>query len=248
MKRIFSIFCTFTENQITMNKFSVIVASILAVGLIAATCILGNTYKYKFRSSESINVTGNALKDFNADLVKWRATFSRKDYDLRVASDQLKADQTVVKNFLISQGINPKEIVFEAVNISKDFQYGTDANGNATIESKELDKIEKASREISTLISQGIELSSSNPNYYYSKLEDLKLELIAQASENAKQRAENIATKSGASLGKLKQADLGIFQITGKNDNEEYSAGGSLNTTSRQKTAQITVRASYNSN
>ncbi|WP_312208109.1 SIMPL domain-containing protein [Empedobacter sp.] len=244
-----------------MNIFSVIVASILAVGLIAATCILGNAYKYKFRSSESINVTGNALKDFNADLVKWRATFSRKDYDLRIASDQLKADQTVVKNFLISQGINPKEIVFEAVNISKDFQYGTDANGNsisqftgynlsqdATIESKELDKIEKASREISTLISQGIELSSSNPNYYYSKLEDLKLELIAKASENAKQRAENIATKSGTSLGKLKQADLGIFQITGKNDNEEYSAGGSFNTTSRQKTAQITVRASYNSN
>ena len=242
-----------------MNKFSVIVASILAIGLVVGAFILGNAYKYKFKSTESINVTGNALKDFNADLVKWRATFSRKDFDLRVASDQLKADQIVVKNFLISQGIKPNEIVFEAVNISKDFQYGTDSNGasisqftgynlsqDATIESKELDKIEKASREISNLISQGIELSSSNPNYYYSKLEDLKLELIAQASENAKQRAENIATKSGGNLGKLQKADLGIFQITGKNDNEEYSAGGSLNTTSRQKTAQITVKASYN--
>ncbi len=244
-----------------MNKFSVIVASILAIGLVVGAFILGNAYKYKFKSTESINVTGNALKDFNADLVKWRATFSRKDFDLRVASDQLKADQIVVKNFLISQGIKPNEIVFEAVNISKDFQYGTDSNGasisqftgynlsqDATIESKELDKIEKASREISNLISQGIELSSSNPNYYYSKLEDLKLELIAQASENAKQRAENIATKSGGSLGKLQKADLGIFQITGKNDNEEYSSGGALNTTSRQKTANITVKASYNSN
>ena len=86
-----------------MNKFSVFVASILAVGLIIAACILGNSYKYKYKSTESINVTGNALKDFNADLVKWRATFSRKDYDLRVASDQFKADQIVVKNFLISQ-------------------------------------------------------------------------------------------------------------------------------------------------
>lgn len=244
-----------------MNKFSVIVASILAIGLVIGAFILGNAYKYKFKTSESINVTGNALKDFNADLVKWRATFSRKDFDLRVASDQLKADQVVVKNFLISQGIKPNEIVFEAVNISKDFQYGTDSNGasisqftgynlsqDATIESKELDKIEKASREISNLISQGIELSSSNPNYYYSKLEDLKLELIAQASENAKQRAENIATKSGGNLGKLQKADLGIFQITGKNDNEEYSSGGALNTTSRQKTANITVKTSYSSN
>ena len=223
-----------------MNKFSVIVASILAISLVIGAFLLGNAYKYKFKSTESINVTGNALKDF----------------DLRVASDQLKEDQKVVRDFLISQGIKPNEIVFEAVNISKDFQYGTDSNGastsqftgynlsqDATIESKELDKIEKASREISNLISQGIE----NPNYYYSKLEDLKLELIAQASENAKQRAENIATKSGGNLGKLQKADLGIFQITGKNDNEEYSAGGSLNTTSRQKTAQITVKASYNS-
>ena len=243
-----------------MNKFSVIVASILAISLVIGAFLLGNAYKYKFKTSESINVTGNALKDFNADLVKWRATFSRKDFDLRVASDQLKADQIVVKNFLISQGIKPNEIVFEAVNISKDFQYGTDSNGatisqftgynlsqDATIESKELDKIEKASREISNLISQGIELSSSNPNYYYSKLEDLKLELIAQASENAKQRAENIATKSGGNLGKLQKADLGIFQITGKNDNEEYSSGGALNTTSRQKTANITVKTSYSS-
>ncbi len=244
-----------------MNKFSVIVASILAVGLVVASFIFSTAYKYKFKTTESINVTGNALKDFDADFVKWRATFSRKDYDIRVASDELKSDQAIVKNFLVSQGIKSNEIVFEAVNISKDFQYGSDVNGNSisqfsgyilsqdvTIESKELDKIEKASRQISDLISQGIELSSSNPNYYYSKLEDLKLELIAQASENAQQRAENIAKKSGAKLGDLKQADLGIFQITGKNDNEEYSYGGAFNTTSRQKTAQITVRTSYKTN
>ena len=241
-----------------MNKSSLIVSAIIAIGLIAATFILGDAYKYKFKSNDTINVTGNALKDFNADLVKWRATYSRNNFDLKSASDQLKQDQNVVRNFLVSQGIKTNEIVFEAVNITKDIQYGTDVNGNSisnfngyilsqdvTIESKDLDKIEKASREISNLISQGIELNSSNPNYYYSKLEDLKLELIAQASENAKQRAENIATKAGSKLGNLKKADLGIFQITGKNDNEEYSYGGAFNTTSRQKTANITVKTSY---
>lgn len=244
-----------------MNKASIIVASILSVAVVIATIIIGNDYKYKIKVNESINITGNALKDFNADLVKWRATYSRNNFDLKSASEQLKDDQGVVKNFLISQGIKSNEIVFEAVNISKDIRYGTDPNGNSisqfngyilsqdvTIESKDLDKIEKASREISNLISQGIELNSSNPNYYYSKLEDLKLELIAQASENAKQRAENIATKSGSKLGHLQKADLGIFQITGKNDNEDYSYGGAFNTTSRQKTAQITVKASFSTN
>lgn len=241
-----------------MNKNSIIVASILSIGLIVATCILGNAYKYKYVVNQNINVTGNALKNFDADIVKWRATYSRTAYDLKSASDQLKNDQNIVRNFLDSQNINSGEIVFEAIDISKDMKYATDANGNSftqfngyilsqsvSIESKDLDKIEKASREISNLISEGIELSSSNPNYYYSKLEDLKLELIAKASENAKQRAENIADKSGNSLGKLQKADLGIFQITGKNDNEEYSYGGAFNTTSRQKTAQITVKTSF---
>lgn len=244
-----------------MNKFSVIATAIIAFALIVGSFLIANAYKYKFTSTQNINVTGNALKDFDADYVKWRATYSRNNYDLKTASDQLKADQIVVRNFLISQGINVKEIVFEAVNISKDIQYGTDVHGNSisqfngyilsqdvTIESKDLDKIDKASREISNLISQGIELNSSNPNYYYSKLEDLKLELIAQASENARQRAENIAEKSKSKLGSLKKADLGIFQITGKNDNEEYSYGGAFNTTSRQKTANINVKASYSTN
>ena len=116
---------------------------------------------------------------------------------------------------------------------------------SVSVESKDLDKVDNASREISTLISQGIELSSNSPNYYYSKLEDLKLELISQASSNAKQRASNIAEEAGSSLGDLIKADLGIFQITGQNDNEEYSYGGAFNTASRSKTANITVKTSY---
>ncbi|MCL8000660.1 SIMPL domain-containing protein, partial [Brucella sp. 21LCYQ03] len=80
---------------------------------------------------------------------------------------------------------------------------------------------------------------------YFSGLEDLKLQLISQASENAKLRAQNIATESATSLGQLVKADLGIFQITGQNDNEEYSYGGAFNTSSRSKTANITVKASY---
>jgi hypothetical protein len=158
----------------------------------------------------------------------------------------------------VQQGVNESEILFDAVNINREFSYNTDGSGRSyntftgyslvqqvSVESKDLDKIDNASREISTLISQGVELSSNAPNYYYSKLEDLKLALIAEASKNAKARAENIAKESGSSLGKLLKADLGIFQITGQNDNEEYSYGGTFNTTSRHKTANITIKASF---
>ena len=241
-----------------MKSNSLMVALVGALAIVIFAVVLANAYKYKYKISNTINVTGNAKKDFESDIVKWSASFNRKPMDLSAASEQLKTDRNLVRKFLEDQGINPQEILFNAVNISRDFSYHSDGQGNSyntftgynlsqnvSVESKDLDKVDNASREISALISQGIELSSNPPNYYYSKLEDLKLELISKASENAKQRASNIAIEAGSSLGDLIKADLGIFQITGQNDNEEYSYGGVFNTTARNKTANITVKTSY---
>jgi hypothetical protein len=230
------------------SSSAVIISIIMGAVLLLGTWILGTAYRYKFKSTQTITVNGNAKKDFESDLVKWSATFSRKNYELSAASAQLATDRDLVRDFLVQQGVKADEIRFEAVNIAKDFEYHTDGKGNGyntfsgytlsqavSVESKDLNKVDNASREISTLISKGIELSSSTPNYYYSKLEDLKLELISQASKNAHQRADNIAKESNAELGNLVKADLGIFQITGQNDNEEYSSGGAFNTASRKK-------------
>ncbi|TYP94215.1 hypothetical protein BC792_11383 [Sphingobacterium allocomposti] len=244
-----------------MKSNSLVATIIAGLSVVLFALVLGNAYKFKYRMNNTINVTGNAKKDFESDIVKWSASYSRKSMDLSTASEQLKHDRELVRQFLVSQGINPKEILFNAVNINREFTYHNDGNGNTyntfagynlsqnvSVESKDLDKVDNASREISALISQGLELSSNSPNYYYSKLEDLKLELISQASQNAKQRAANIAEEAGSSLGDLIKADLGIFQITGQNDNEEYSYGGAFNTSSRSKTANITVKASYGAN
>ncbi|HNL83235.1 MAG TPA: SIMPL domain-containing protein, partial [Chitinophagaceae bacterium] len=76
-------------------------------------------------------------------------------------------------------------------------------------------------------------------------LHDLKIDLLANASKDAKLRAETIAKNSGTNINSLKRATSGVFQITGKNDNEEYSYGGSFNTTSKFKTASITIRTEY---
>lgn len=241
-----------------MKYIGIIISVIAAFALIVFASVLGEAYKFKYKSSHTINVTGNAKMDFESDIVKWTANYSRKSMDMSAASEQLINDRRLVREFLEGQGIASSEIVFDAVNIYREFSYGSDNYGNSrqtftgynlsqsvSVESRDLDKVDNASREISALISQGIELSSYSPNYYYSMLEDLKLELISQASANATQRAENIADEAGASLGDLIKADLGIFQITGQNDNEDYSYGGVFNTTSRHKTANITVRASY---
>jgi hypothetical protein len=113
------------------------------------------------------------------------------------------------------------------------------------IESKDVESIEELSRSITELLNKGVAFYSDAPRYYFTGMADLKIEMIAKASEDARVRAESIAQNSGGELGDLKSAKMGVFQITGQNSTEEYSWGGAYNTSDKQKTASITMRLDY---
>jgi uncharacterized protein len=234
-------------------------AGIAALAAIICFWILGNAYKYKFKTAETISVTGLAEKDFISDQIVWTGNYSRKMMDLKSAYSLLKEDEGKIRTYLKEKGIAENEMVFSAVTIDKDFEQKMDAAGkqigseftgynlkqDVTVDSKNIEKVEKISREVTELIQSGIEFNSSSPAYYYTKLSELKLDLLAKASADAKQRAETIAKNSGSSLGKIKKATMGVFQITGKNSNEDYSYGGVFNTSSKNKTASITTKIDY---
>ena len=72
--------------------------------------------------------------------------------------------------------------------------------------------------------------------------------MIAEATKDASARAKSIAENADANLGNLKKSDMGVFQITAQNSSEDFSYGGSFNTNSKNKTANITVRLVYQVN
>ena len=88
-------------------------------------------------------------------------------------------------------------------------------------------------------------MSYCSSYHYYSRLSELKIDLLAKASADAKLRAETIAKNSGSSLGGIKKATMGVFQITGQNSNEDYSSGGVFNTSAKNKTASITMKIEF---
>lgn len=237
------------------NISSVIIGIAFIIGLF----IVGKAYKYRSTSMENITVTGSSEKDFVSDLIVWNGSYSRKSMDLKNAYAQLKVDENTIKAYLIDKGIQKDEIVISAININKEFNYKTDANGrslgqefagynlsqNVKIESSNVDKIDQISREATELIEKGIEFNSSAPLFYYTKLTEIKMDLLAKASADGKKRAEIIAKNAGNSLGKLKKATQGVFQITGKNSNEDYSYGGTFNTSSKNKTGSITIKMEF---
>jgi len=122
---------------------------------------------------------------------------------------------------------------------------GYNLSQSVSLESSELDKVTTISREITELLNRGVQINSHAPEYFYTKLADLKIEMISKATENARIRAEMIALNSGSNLGRLTIGKMGIFQITGQNSSESYSWGGALNTSSRYKRATITMKLTY---
>ena len=150
-------------------------------------------------------------------------------------------------------------MVFSAITSDKQFKYQYNENGQQTnstfagymlrqtvkVNSRNINNVERISREITELLQSGIELSSQEPMYYYTKLSDLKIQLLEKASADALNRASTIAKNADSKLGSLKKASMGVFQITGQYSDEDYSYGGTLNTKDREKTASITVRLEY---
>ncbi|MBE5859620.1 MAG: SIMPL domain-containing protein [Butyrivibrio sp.] len=243
------------------NKHSWISALIIGLSvMISCAAIAYGLSHFRSESTHVIAATGSSSVDFEADIIIWRGSFSAVAYTSQDAYSKIKSDADRVKKYLTENGISEDEIVFNSVDIGRTYSDNYDMNGNyigsvpdgyqltqsVTITSSNLDTVEKISRDISSLLDQGVELTSDSPEYYYSDLEALKLDLIDKASANAKERIDIMAKNSGATLGKLKNSNLGVFQITAKNSGtSSYSYDGAFDTSSRNKTATITVRLEY---
>lgn len=233
--------------------------TLAAVAAVVFALVLANGYNYKFKTKNTLPVTGSAEHNFTADLTVWTASYTRTSMDLKEAYAALKSDEQQVRNYLSRSGLGAAEIVFSSISIERQNQEQYDEKGNRTgsiftgfrlvqnvrVESSAIDKVERVSREITELLQSGIELSSQEPQYYYTKLADLKVSLLSKASEDARTRAETIAQKAKSKLGKLRKASMGVFQITGQHSNEDYTYGGAFNTASKAKTATVTVRLEY---
>ncbi|MEN9994379.1 MAG: hypothetical protein RL762_1036 [Bacteroidota bacterium] len=232
---------------------------LISAAVIITGLILGKAYMSKGKPDDTVSVIGLGEESFDSDLIVWRASFSRRSMELKDAYAQLNADIRKVKSYLKSRGISDDEMVFEAADISKEWSNIYDDEGNirqtifdgyslnqsVKVSSKKVNVVEQTSRQVSELIDAGIELNSDAPEYYYTKLAQLKLKMIEAATKDAHERAAKIAENGGGSLGKLMFADMGVFQITAENSSEEYEWGGSFNTSSRRKTASVTIRLKY---
>ena len=227
----------------------------LAVGLVLASIVLGWSYKNKPLAEETITVTGSARKRIKSDLIVWRASVSYQSAQLADAYGSLKDKVPRVKAYLISKGVAEEEIVVSSVS-SRTLQE-KDNNGEETgqingyalsqtleVRSTDVEKITKISREVTELIDQGILLESQAPEYHYTKLSELKIEMLTEAAKDGKVRAEKIASSTGSKVGSVRSARMGVMQITPA-DSNEVSDYGMNDTSSLEKDITAVVNLSF---
>ncbi|WP_396169271.1 SIMPL domain-containing protein [Flavobacterium sp.] len=242
---------------------------IIGIAIIITAFILGQSFKKRNENLDSISVIGLGTKDFVSDEILWSGSFTTNSMDIKTAYSKIISDQKIVSNFFISKGFKPNEFSFGAVNFQKKFRQirtvnaenggyvnseqifdGYEATQSISFSAKKnpqlMNRIEEVSSKTSELINSGIELTSNSIQYTYSDLPSLKQSLIENAARDANERANKIVKTANGDLGKLKGANMGVFQITGQGSTEEDSYGGNNDTFSKNKTARITVRLEYN--
>jgi len=247
------------------NKFKSTI--IIGVAIIITAFILGQSFKKRNENLDSISVIGLGSKDFVSDEILWSGSFTATSMDIKSAYSKIISDQKIVSDYFIGKGFKSNEFSFGAVNFQKKFREikvsnssdeyikteqvfdGYEATQSISFSAKKnpelMKRIEEVSNKTSELINSGIELTSNTIQYTYSDLPSLKQSLIENATKDASQRANKIVNTADGDLGKLKDASMGVFQITGQGSTEEDSYGGNNDQFSKNKTARITVRLQY---
>ena len=234
----------------------IILGICFVVATITSTVILSKgLLQMKKYSEQVVKVTGSAEKNIISDAMVWKLSFSRRDVKMVNAFDLLKEDLKTVKGYLLSKGVKENEIIVAPVATTvlyKKNEKGNDTNEiegyilaqEIEIRSSDVVKITEVSRQATELIEKGLEVISQAPEYFYTKLPELKLAMLSDATENAKKRAESMAKASGNKIGSIRSARMGVFQITPVNS-FDVSDYGMNDTTSLEKKVNAVVNVEF---
>jgi hypothetical protein len=227
----------------------------LAIGLVIASVIGGWAFVKGKRGEQTVVVTGSARKRIRSDLVIWKSSVTYQAAVLADAYRSLSESVPRVKNYLVSKGIPDNQITISS--ISSQTLHGKTNEGEETAEitgyslrqelevrSNDVDKIAKIAREATELINQGILIESMAPEFHYTKLGDLKIEMLSEAAKDAKVRATQIAQSTGSTIGSVRSARMGVLQITPA-DSNEVSDSGMNDTSSLEKDITAVVNVGF---
>jgi hypothetical protein len=249
------------EYRIRLNLATT--AFILTAGftirLLTSTLVAARAYRSRGDQAvwavQSMTVKGSTRKRIQSNLALWEIEVQGENPELVHAFGTIETGIARVRAFLEERGFNPAEIGLGAIDTTT--HYVLDDKGRQTrqiasyvlsrtffISTSDVHRVNRTAGEVTELLRDGVMVSSSAPDYHYTELAALKVQLLGEASADARSRADEIARNSGCRIAQVRSARMGVMQIT-RPHSTDVSDYGIHDTTTIEKDVQAVVTVDF---
>ena len=207
--------------------FTVAAVAVLAFGIALSGYFVGHALLNMQRADRYVTVKGLVERDVRADTAVWIIAYSSSGNDLSAVYAQMETAQNKVTAFLDSNGFKPEDYALGQLRVTdmKSREYSSNPGAdrfiieaNVTVNTNKIDTVLMASRKIGDLVRDGVLISNSGGlNFRYTLLNEIKPEMLAEATKNARQVAQQFAADSQNKVGGIRRANQGVFSITARN-------------------------------
>jgi hypothetical protein len=246
-----------------MNNNKILVAIAIVIGLALNGLFIGRAIQRFKKEDRFISVKGFSEREVKADLAVWTIKTRITTNDITEGSRQIEADKLKITEFLIQKGIGANEIFQQDLKVVDKMarEYGNNDIGTfryiientIVVRSGNVDNIQQVNRMTDELLKMGVVISNVNEympsvQYLFTKLNDIKPEMVSEATQNARKAAMEFTRESNVSLGEMKKANQGLFTIVDRDDfvsGQTGEGGYGNNTNDIYKKVRVVVNIEY---
>ena len=239
------------SERLTGNRFIIwVAAAILALGVIAGGYLLGDGMRRARMADRAVTVRGLAERNVTADLATWSISFSAQGNDLAAVQAEIDRDAATVTQFFQRAGFPAEAVSDGGGSVSQFFDTNRGENQitiNRRIQLRTTDvmRARQAHALQFNLIRAGVAIQDgSSVQYNFTRLNDIKPEMIAEATRNARQSADQFANDSGTAVGGIRSATQGYFSV-GARDGDVAEEGSGERDSPFQKVRVVTTIEFY---
>lgn len=226
-------------------------AAVLGAGILLGAAVFGAFFHSARQPERTVAVVGAATRAFEADMVKWRLGISRSvgEADLQRGFSLVHDDVENLRRQLLAAGLPDSAITLQPPSAQPQYSPQGGRSGYSVVQplyilSSDIAQLEAVALEPGRFLTAGMALDYSQLEYFFAGIAELKHALLADATRDAKRRAEEIAGSTGGSVGAITTARAGVFQIT-EPFSTEVTSYGVHNTSTRKKEITVTVHGEF---
>lgn len=205
-----------------------IAAAILALGMILGGYLLGNGLVRAHHADRSVTVRGLAERNVTADLAVWTLNYSKQGLDLAEVQADIDRDTQSIRRFFASLGFPAEALAPAGAGVSQSYMNGVQTvtvSQRLQLRTTDIARARQAVARQFDLVRQGVVLQEgSGISYSFTKLNDIKPAMVAEATRDARAAAEQFAKDSDTGVGGIKSATHGYFSVEAR-DGEQAGYG-----------------------